>query len=239
MPSEKSRFEINGTSYLLHDANAVKFDRTQSLTTAQKQQARGNIGAVSQDDIANNLTTTEAGKVLDARQGKALNDKINATQSDITIIIEGNQTTHTGGVAVGQYVIVRNSTISSITDGLYRATQAIPANTAIDSTYLEAVDGGLGSEVTSLKNKITQSVHIPASAFALSTVGASKVRSVNISSYVPANATIVGAITYGANGGYTETSFFSNILRAQVFLNGVNKTEDEGFTVEGCVFYKQ
>lgn len=97
---------------------------------------------VKTTDIANNLTTTNEGKVLDARQGKALNDKINATQSDIAIIIEGNQTTHTGGAAVGEYVKVRNSTISGITDGLYKAVQAIPQNTAIDSTYLTEVDGG-------------------------------------------------------------------------------------------------
>lgn len=31
---------------------------------------------VNTSDIANNLTTTTAGKVLDARQGKALNDAI-------------------------------------------------------------------------------------------------------------------------------------------------------------------
>lgn len=33
-------------------------------------------GKVNTSDIANNLTTTASGKVLDARQGKALNDKI-------------------------------------------------------------------------------------------------------------------------------------------------------------------
>ncbi len=97
---------------------------------------------VDVSDIANDLTTTTAGKVLDARQGKALADKLGAAQSDIAIIIEGNQTTYTGGAAVGEYVIVRNSTISGIADGLYKAVQAIPANTAITSAYLEAVDGG-------------------------------------------------------------------------------------------------
>ena len=75
-----------------------------------------------------------------------------AAQSDIAIIINGNQTTHTGGVAVGQYVIVRNSTISGITDGLYKATQAIPANTAITSAYLASVDGGGLNDV---KDQIT------------------------------------------------------------------------------------
>ena len=36
------------------------------------------VGAVSTSDVANNLTTTTAGKVLDARQGKALKDLIDA-----------------------------------------------------------------------------------------------------------------------------------------------------------------
>lgn len=65
-----------------------------------------------------------------------------ANSSDIAIIIDGNKTTHTGGAAIGDFVIVCNSTITGITDGLYTAAQEIPANTAITSAYLTAVDGG-------------------------------------------------------------------------------------------------
>lgn len=36
------------------------------------------VGALSTSDVANNLTTTAAGKVLDARQGKALSDSLNS-----------------------------------------------------------------------------------------------------------------------------------------------------------------
>lgn len=39
---------------------------------------------INTSDIANNLTTTTAGKVLDATQGKALNDSISATNTSIT-----------------------------------------------------------------------------------------------------------------------------------------------------------
>lgn len=42
------------------------------------------VGAVATTDVANNLTTTAAGKVLDARQGKALKDMIPTKTSDIT-----------------------------------------------------------------------------------------------------------------------------------------------------------
>lgn len=96
-----------------------------------------------------------SGEIRSPKKLEILDTKINSTQSDIAIIIEGNQTTHTGGAAVGEYVIIRNSTISGITDGLYKAVQAIPANTVIDSTYLAAVDGGIGSEVATINSKIT------------------------------------------------------------------------------------
>ena len=80
----------------------VRFDATQSLTDTQKATARSNISApsvaemntavgneatarqnadalkVNISDIENDLTGTTAGKVLDARQGKVLDDKITA-----------------------------------------------------------------------------------------------------------------------------------------------------------------
>ena len=43
-------------------------------------------GKVNFTDIVNNLTTTAANKVLDARQGKALNDKITTVQSGLSAL---------------------------------------------------------------------------------------------------------------------------------------------------------
>lgn len=52
---------------------------------ALKQTLEQSIGAkLGASDIANNLTTTTAGKVLDATQGKTLNDSISATNTAIT-----------------------------------------------------------------------------------------------------------------------------------------------------------
>ena len=48
----------------------------QTLENAQKQQARENIGALGSDDVANDLGVVDAGKVLDARQGRELNERI-------------------------------------------------------------------------------------------------------------------------------------------------------------------
>ncbi len=56
------------------------------------------------------------------------------------VLVEGNKSETVA--AVGEYVIVRNSSISGRPDGLYTAAKAIPANTVIDSTYLTAVSGG-------------------------------------------------------------------------------------------------
>ena len=44
-------FRVNGTDYDLRDSNAVRFNEAQTLTDAQKQVARGNIGAASLADI--------------------------------------------------------------------------------------------------------------------------------------------------------------------------------------------
>lgn len=52
---------------------------------ALKQTLEQSIGAkLGTSDIANNLTTTTAGKVLDATQGKALNDSLSNTNTAIT-----------------------------------------------------------------------------------------------------------------------------------------------------------
>lgn len=52
-----------------------------SLKQTLEQSIEGKLGT---SDIANNLTTTTAGKVLDATQGKALNDSISNTNTAIT-----------------------------------------------------------------------------------------------------------------------------------------------------------
>lgn len=67
---------------------------------------------------------------------------LNSVENDIAIRVVGNKTTYASGAAIGQYVIVDGSTITGITDGLYKAAKAIPYNTAIDSTYLTAASGG-------------------------------------------------------------------------------------------------
>ena len=121
----------------------------------------------------------------------------NAVGSNITadmlgIVIKGNSTPV--GAAIGQYVIVKNSTISGITDGLYTAAQAIPANTAIDSTYLSSVDNGGFNSVKSFfldppiaKYKdIVINVSLPANGYLEN----------SIASYALSGYTIIGGEIY-------------------------------------------
>ena len=69
-------------------------------------------------------------------------DALDQLAEDMAIIVNGNKTAYASGAAVGQYVLLRNSTITDRADGMYKAAKAIPYNTTIDKTYLMAVSGG-------------------------------------------------------------------------------------------------
>ena len=64
------------------------------------------------------------------------NVELPALENGLAIIINGNKTSYASGAAIGNYVFVKNSTISGRPDGLYKAALPIPANTAINSNYL-------------------------------------------------------------------------------------------------------
>ena len=72
-------------------------------------------------------------------------------QAEVAPIINGKRCSV--GAASGEYVLLRNSTIAGKTDGAYKATKAIPADTDLDSTYLGSpITGGMVNE---LNSKIT------------------------------------------------------------------------------------
>lgn len=78
-------------------------------------------------------------------------------QDALGIIVDGNKAAVSA--TTGQYIILRNSTISGKTDGLYNAAKSIPANTAIDGTYLTAVSGGgLNALNSNLSNNVFQEI---------------------------------------------------------------------------------
>ena len=79
-------------------------------------------------DIAQNMDKIDAGV---AEKAKA---------SEVGIVITGNTANY--DVTVGQYVIVRGSTISNIDDGLYVSKSSVPAGQAFSENDLETVSGG-------------------------------------------------------------------------------------------------
>lgn len=91
----------------------------QTLTAGQKKQIRANIGAASV-----------------------------ALEDGLAVVVDGNKTSHVGGAAKDDYVLVKNSTITGVADGGYTAAKAIPANTVIDSTYLTACSKGIANSLS-------------------------------------------------------------------------------------------
>lgn len=83
---------------------------------------------VNTSDIANNRTTTASGKVLDARQGKALNDALTTkvNTSDLSQYIEtiGNTPLKPNGYSVGYIFLATNGKF-------YKVTSTISASTSI------------------------------------------------------------------------------------------------------------
>ena len=105
-----------------------------SYTGPQIDQAVGNALNKDTSTLSNDVNHIPASSVVKSA--------INTVDESIAIRVSGNKTTYASGAEIGQYVIVDKSTITGITDGLYKAAKAIPYNTAIDSTYLTAVSGG-------------------------------------------------------------------------------------------------
>lgn len=88
----------------------------------------------------------------------AHNDSVDAEDKivpEMAPIVNGNKSTV--GAAIGEYVLVRNSSITGITDGAYTAAKAVPANTTIDSTYLTAV--GTGGALNALNSNTKDSIN--------------------------------------------------------------------------------
>lgn len=113
----------------------------QALTSSQKTQVQENIGAVGTDKIINNLNTTAAGYVLDARQGNALNVKVNQNRNSIAYIENTSIASRT--YSKGQFIFWMGQ--------LCTANQAIPSGNSLSLSVLDFVsEGGLNS----LGNKI-------------------------------------------------------------------------------------
>lgn len=121
-------------------------------------------GGIPASDLASAVQTS-LGKADTALQSvpatyrtAAAQDAIDATQdAAIGIVITGNRPSMV--VAEGQYVIVRNSTISGITDGLYTANAVLSPSTDVTAANLAAVSGGGLNSLSSLLNNAFKNIN--------------------------------------------------------------------------------
>lgn len=121
-------------------------------------------GGIPASDLASAVQTS-LGKADTALQSvpatyrtAAAQDSIDATQdAAIGVVITGKRPSM--AVDAGQYVIVRNSTISGITDGLYTANTTLSPSTDVTAANLTAVSGGGLNSLSSLLNKAFKNIN--------------------------------------------------------------------------------
>lgn len=140
---------------------------------------------------------------------------INSLQSSLGIVLNGNTTSV--AVAEGQYVIVENSTITGITDGLYTAAAAWEAKVTVTAAYLTAVpNGGLNA----LNSKLTNMVYWGSESVTVSNTDTFTIT-------IPTGRTVVGVfirdwgqpIKYFAQSGTTVTIYLSSALNGGTRIN--------------------
>lgn len=78
-----------------------------------------------------------------------IDSAVNNAEKAVAIIANGN--THVA-VSAGEYLYVRNHT--SLSEGLYMATEAIAQNGTLSSSNTSAITRGIGGQVTAMNNKV-------------------------------------------------------------------------------------
>ncbi len=96
--------------------------------------------------LSNNINNTDGGTGITPSGVK--NELINVDNMLAKIV---NENKSTSGATAGDYVIVINSTITGINNGVYLASKNIPSNTVIDATYLTQISEGA---INNLKNDL-------------------------------------------------------------------------------------
>lgn len=98
------------------------------------------------DEICvDDLITAEAG--ARATADTALNQNLDLLRDEIGKVVNGN--TSALNISAGDFVIVKNSTITSVTDGLYTANNAVSAGTALVAADLTAQPTGAANVLNS------------------------------------------------------------------------------------------
>lgn len=191
-----------------HGTAIASLQQTQTEDHTSLIQTRSQL-TTAQNNITNlqgRMTTAEGNITTNAQNLTGEIGRAKSVEQDLmegmAILINGDQSAT--GAAAGQYVYLKDSTITGAADGLYKAAQAIPANTVIDVTYLTAVsNGGLNSlnEVSYITINPVGNYFTRRDGFrAILKNGTILVQSyVNITTQVPANTNFasLGRPTYG------------------------------------------
>ena len=148
------------TAYLRYiDANEV----THNVKLLTPDDIPSSAGVVSINGLTgvvvltgDNILSTSGGSLSVSQVLANIDSELTTIENDIGIVINGS--TASQNVNAGQYVIVKNSTITGITDGLYTSRYNISANTIFTASDLVAVtNGGLNDlldDVTTLNDHI-------------------------------------------------------------------------------------
>ena len=120
----------NGTSWLAKKHSCGIFPSTES-SEYWFDFIGINTNAIS---VANNLTTTEEGLALDARQGKVLIDALNATNEEVTGVASQLADTKTQVEEIGESLSATAETVASINsavEGINSAVSTLQSNATI------------------------------------------------------------------------------------------------------------
>lgn len=247
-----ARQTMDGTvsMYMTSDANHaeafVKFTSADEQTTYIRKllttdDIPSGAGVVSVNGLSGVVLITGEQINTNALDGETINHAIQdlkaadtalqnadaVLQNAIGYVCNGN--TCAASFAAGQYVILKNSTITGCADGLYTAAQAIPANTAIDATYLTAVTGGAAN---SLSDAIAKKTGTVSKADSSDTLNIAELFKRNDIVYLNLYAIKTTAIT---QGGWTSFGVLPSGFRPTtnpVSVMGVDNTHDIACSVQ-------
>lgn len=141
-----SKINLNGTEYNVHDSNAVLFTQ-QTLTDAQKQQARGNIGAEAQSNKVTSLSTSSTDTQYPS--AKAVYDTVGVVDEVLDEVLGTGELPTQKKLEI---VAASGTTLSASADKYYKFsadvdTLAVTLNHS-SSTYIQTIVFGFTAGTT-------------------------------------------------------------------------------------------
>lgn len=166
IPSSSGVVSINGLTgvVLLNGSNLPSASGVSTTIADVLSTLSQNISGVANNQgLLTNLTTTDKTSLVNAINevdshadvnASAITDlsnEVGSVMGDVAIVINGS--TASQNVTTGQFVMVRNSTITGITDGLYTSTSNIPSGSIFTQADLIAeTSGGLNTLFDQIAN---------------------------------------------------------------------------------------